>query len=293
MTTIKERANAKINLYLDVLSKREDGFHNVKTVMHSVMFGDEITVTAVPAAKSSVKINVVGARFLPTDNKNLAVRAAYLFLERAKLTEEVVITLVKRIPIAAGLAGGSSDAAAVLRAMNKIHSKLFSISALAELSAELGSDVAYCLYGKTALCEGRGEKISRIQAKLDAAFVIAISNERIHTPSAYKELDNIYSDFSGEKPTDGESKYTRLMQSLANGKIDAEGLFNVCEAAVLPTCPGASRIKEEMIRLGAKGALMSGSGPSVFGVFDNVEDAKKACFELRKMKFKAYFGASV
>ena len=292
MTTIKERANAKINLYLDVLSKREDGFHEVKTVMHSVKFGDEITVTSLPSDKTTVKVNVIGARFLPVDSRNLAVRAAYLFLEKAKLNAEVTITLVKRIPIAAGLAGGSSDAAAVLRAMNKIYSKLFSISALSALASELGSDVAYCLYGKTALCEGRGEKITRMPVTIDAAFVIAIANERVSTPGAYKELDTLYSDFASKKSL-GESKYPALIDSLEKGKISPDGLFNIFEEAVLPGCEGASKIKAELLRLGAKGALMSGSGPSVFGIFDNIEQAKAACFALRDMKFKAYYASSV
>lgn len=293
MTTIKERANAKINLYLDVLSKREDGFHDVKTVMHSVRFCDEITVSSVPAEKSSVRIKVIGANFLPTDTRNLAVKAAYLFLERAKLSCEVNITMLKRIPVAAGLAGGSSDAAAVLRAMNKIHSKLFSISALSAMASELGSDVSYCLYGKTALCEGRGEKITTLPSPYGSAFVIAIANERVSTPGAYKELDRIYSDFSGKIKTAGEEKYAKLMDSLKLGKILADGMFNIFEEAVLPRCEGASRIKAELLRLGAKGAMMSGSGPSVFGIFDSIEEAKRACYALRDMKFKAYYAMSV
>ena len=293
MTTIKERANAKINLYLDVLSKRDDGFHEVKTVMHSVKFGDEITVTSVPAEKTSVKLSVIGTRYLPTDTRNIAVKAAYLFLERAKLSCEVTITLLKRIPIAAGLAGGSSDAAAVLRALNKIHSKLFSIPALSALAAELGSDVAYCLYGKTALCEGRGEKITRIPFSTREAFVIATANERVSTPSAYKELDVLYSDFLGDNKTSGEEKYALLLDSINKGVIDPQGLFNVFEDAVLPRCSGASRIRAELLRLGAKGALMSGSGPSVFGIFNNIEEAKAACYALREMKFKAYYASSV
>ena len=293
MTTIKERANAKINLYLDVLSKREDGFHEIKTVMHSVKFGDEITVTSVPAEKSTVKLIVTGCSFLPTDTRNIAVKAAYLFLERAKLSCEVTIKMVKRIPVAAGLAGGSSDAAAVLRAMNKIYSKLFSVSALSNLAAELGSDVAYCLYGKTALCEGRGEKLTKISVMPKCAFVIAIANERVSTPFAYKELDRVYSDFSEEIETGGEAHYQALSKSLSDGNVDPKGLFNVFEKAVLPSCSGASLIKEKLIELGAKGSLMSGSGPSVFGVFDNIEEAKAACQELRKMKFKAYFAESV
>ncbi len=293
MTTIKERANAKINLYLDVLSKREDGFHEIKTVMHSLRFCDEITVTSVPAEKTCVKLNVIGARFLPTDNRNIAVKAAHLFLEKAKLNAEVTITLLKRIPIAAGLAGGSSDAAAVLRAMNKIHSKLFSIPALSALAAELGSDVAYCLYGKTALCEGRGEKITRLPVTVSSAFVIAIANERVSTPAAYKELDSVYSDFSSVDKSAVEERYNLLIDSIKEGKIDPNGLFNVFEKAVLPHCEGAAKIKGELIRLGAKGALMSGSGPSVFGVFDNIEEAKAACYALRQMKFRAYYAGSV
>lgn len=293
MTTIKERANAKINLYLDVIAKREDGFHEIKTVMHSVKFCDELTVTSVPAEKTSVRLNIIGAKFLPTDNRNIAVKAAQLFLERAKLQCEVTITLVKRIPVAAGLAGGSSDAAAVLRALNKIHSKLFSISALSAIAAELGSDVAYCLYGKTALCEGRGEKITRIPADIKKCFVIAIANERVSTPAAYKDLDELYENFSVENKTGGEKCFSLLMDSLPNGNINPESLFNVFEKAVFPKCPGAQAIKKELINLGAKGALMSGSGPSVFGIFDSLDDAKSACYALRKLKFKVYYATSV
>lgn len=293
MTTIKERANAKINLYLDVLSKREDGFHEVKTVMHSVKFGDEITVTSLPAEKTTVKLSVIGCKFLPTDIRNIAVKAAYLFLERAKLTREVTIKLIKHIPVAAGLAGGSSDAAAVLRALNKIHSKLFSVSALTALAAELGSDVAYCLYGKTAFCEGRGEKITKIPTSITSAFVIAIANERVSTPAAYKELDRIYSDFSGDIKTSGEEKYRLLCDSLTRGEIDSRGLFNVFEDAVLQNCSGASAIKAKLIELGARGAMMSGSGPAVFGIFDDITEATKAARILREMRFKAYYAESI
>lgn len=293
MTTVKERANAKINLYLDVVSKREDGFHDILTVMHSLSFGDEITVTSISAEKTKVRLKVVGAKFLPTDTRNLAVKAAYLFLERAKLSCEVTITLVKRIPISAGLAGGSSDAAAVLRAMNKIHSRLFSIPALSDMAAELGSDVAYCLYGRAAVCEGRGEEISRLQTASSEAFVIAIANERISTPAAYKELDNMYADFSRKRESDTREKYDLLVEGLKAGRILPSGLYNIFEDAVLPKCEGASQIKKELVRLGANGALMSGSGPSVFGVFDTLEDAKKACHALREMKYRAYYATLV
>ncbi len=288
MKTIKEKANAKINLYLDVLSKREDGFHDIRTVMHSVTFGDTVTVTTAPADKTSVTLSVEGNRFLPTDSRNLAARAAYLFLERAKITASVTISLVKRIPVAAGLAGGSSDAAAVLRALNKLYDRLFSISALNELAAELGSDVVYCLYGRCALCEGRGEIMTRLNVRIPAYVVIAIGNEHMSTPAAYKALDSLYSDFDGTRPTGGEEHFRALMPAIRDAKIDPDGLFNVFEEAVFPLCPTAAAIRSQLIQLGARSARMSGSGPSVFGIFDTQQAAIEACTALRKQRYRAY-----
>ena len=293
MRAVKELANAKINLYLDVIAKRDDGFHDIKTVMHSVSLFDTITVSAEPAQVSSVKIYVEGTRFLPTDTKNLAVRAANLFLTRAALSAAVEIKLKKRIPIAAGLAGGSSDAAAVLRAMNKLFDKLFSQRALHAMAAELGSDVSYCLSGKTALCEGRGDIINIFAQNPQFFFVIAVANEYVSTPAAYKALDNIYSDFDGSVPTDTGNSYSSLIEGIKCGRIEQNALFNVFESAVLSECPGASNAKKRLIELGAKGALMSGSGPSVFGVFDSFQAAKDACMLLRREKYKAYYVKSV
>ncbi len=288
MKTVKEKANAKINLYLDVLSKREDGFHDIRTVMHSLSFGDTVTVSVVPASETTVTMSVVGNRFLPTDGRNLAARAAYLFHQRAKINAGVTITLVKRIPVAAGLAGGSSDAAAVLRALNKLYGRLFAIPALNEIAAELGSDVVYCLYGRCALCEGRGEIMTRLNVRIPGYVVIAIGNEHMSTPTAYKALDTIYSDFDGTRPTGGEEHFRHLMPSLREGKIAPDGLFNVFEEAILPLCPTAASIRARLIELGARGAMMSGSGPSVFGIFDTLDGAVAACMALRKEKCRAY-----
>ena len=293
MRVVKEKAYAKINLYLDVLSRREDGFHDVKTVMHSVTLFDTITVSAAPSAETSVKMNVFGTRFLPTDGKNLASAAAQLFLERAMTSASIHIKLEKRIPIAAGLAGGSTDAAAVLRAMNKLFGKMFSMNALASMAAELGSDVAYCLTGKTALCEGRGEIITPLPKSPNLSVVIAVANERVSTPAAYKALDGMYANFDGSIPTGGDAHYERLAQSLGNSAIDPDGLFNVFEAAVLPDCKGASKIKARLIELGAYGSMMSGSGPSVFGVFNAFDEARTACAALRAEGFRAYYAKSV
>lgn len=293
MRAVKEKAYAKINLYLDVLSKREDGFHDIKTVMHSVSLYDTLTVSAEPSAESSVRLSVFGTRFLPTDGKNLAAAAATLFLERAAKTASVHIKLEKRIPIAAGLAGGSTDAAAVLRAMNKLFGKMFSMRALCAMAAELGSDVAYCLTGKTALCEGRGEVITPFAKSPSLNVVIAVANERVSTPAAYKALDGLFSDFDGSIPTGGEARYPKLVASLGEKILDTQGLFNVFEAAVLPDCKGAAKIKERLIELGAYGSMMSGSGPSVFGAFDTIEKAKAACAALRTEGYRAYYAKSV
>ena len=289
MKTIKEKANAKINLYLDVLSKREDGFHDIRTVMHSVEFGDTVTVTVASSDKTTVSMSVEGNRFLPTDSRNLAARAAYIFLERAKITAAVTITLVKRIPVAAGLAGGSSDAAAVLRALNKLYGRLFSISALNELAAELGSDVVYCLYGKCALCEGRGEIMTRLNVRIPAHVVIAIGNEHMSTPTAYKALDSLYSDFDATCQTGGEEYFGRLMPALREGRIEHTGLFNVFEKAILPLCPTAAAIRARLVELGARSAMMSGSGPSVFGIFDTQKAATAACMALRQQRCRAFY----
>ena len=290
MKTIKEKANAKINLYLDVLSKREDGFHDIRTVMHSVTFGDVVTVSVAPANVSTVTMSVEGNRFLPTDERNLAARAAYLFLDRAKVTASVNIELVKRIPVAAGLAGGSSDAAAVLRALNKIYGRLFSISALNELASELGSDVVYCLYGKCALCEGRGEIMTRLNVDVPGYVVIAIGNEHMSTPTAYKALDTLYSDFDGTCSTGGDEYFARLMPALRNNSIAPDGVFNVFEEAILPLCPTAKALRARLVELGARAAMMSGSGPSVFGIFNTLDEAVAACMTLRKERYRAYHG---
>lgn len=293
MRAIKERANAKINLFLDVISRREDGFHDIKTVMHSISLADEVTVIYKPSAKTNIRISLKGNRFLPVDEKNLAYKAAKLFLDSAKITADIEIRLEKRIPVAAGLAGGSSDAAATLRAMNKIFGRLFGERALYRMAEILGSDVPYCLYGKTALCEGRGEILTKLPDGLNLNVVVAISNERVSTPVAYAGLDGAFSNFDGTKKTVDPSVYDNLIISLESGDLTGECLFNIFEKTVFDVCPRALKIKNTMYELGAQYALMSGSGPSVFGVFKNKADAEKACSALKAEKITAFCASSV
>ena len=293
MRAVKEKANAKINLYLDVIAKREDGFHDIKTIMHSISLADEITVMYSPSDEQNIRVSIKGNNFLPTDERNLAYRAAKLYLDTANKNASIDIRLDKRIPIVAGLAGGSSDAAATLRAMNRIFDKMFSERALFKMAEQLGSDVPYCLYGKTALCEGRGEIITKLPDTLKLNVVIAIANEHVSTPAAYSVLDSMYSSFDGSKETGGEEYYASIIDSIKKGKPNRDNLFNIFEGVVLPKCKGASRIKKRLLELGASAALMSGSGPSVFGIFENEKQAKKAVEYLENEKITAYYAKSV
>lgn len=288
MTAVKEYAFAKINLFLEVVGKRADGFHELNTVMHSVTLADEITVSYAPSRVAAVHLEVEGNRRLPHDSRNLAVRAAELFMTRSFKTGDIYIKLMKRIPVAAGMAGGSSDAAATLRALNRIFDGCFTERALIAMAAELGSDVPYCLVGGTALCRGRGELITKLPDPEPINFVVAITEDRVSTPAAFGELDRVYADFDGSVPLIGAPRLERLHGGLSRGEIDIAGLYNNFEAAILPACTSTDRLKARMLELGARGALMSGSGPSVFGVFDTSTEAEQAATMLVREGITAY-----
>lgn len=293
MASVKEYAYAKVNLYLDVLSKREDGFHDVRTVMHTVSLADELTVTVKPGAASRVALSVVGHPKLPTDSRNLAVKAAELFLASTLIKAEVSIRLVKNIPVAAGLAGGSTDAAAVLRALNKAFRKPLTEKRLLALAAELGSDVPYCLLGGTALCYGRGELIERLPEKLRLNVVVAVADEYVSTPTAYAELDRIYADFKEPRGEEHDAAFDAIMSAIHTGALTDAKLFNVFEKAILPICSKAEMIKSKMRELGATHALMSGSGPSVYGIFTNEASSRAAENYLKEQGIRAYCALSV
>lgn len=275
MKSTSEKAYAKINLYLDVTARRPDGFHDVKTVMHSVSLCDDIELSAEESEKVTVEL-LTDSADVPTDEKNIAVKAAKAYLSAAKMTARVSIKLKKNIPVAAGLAGGSSDAAATLRAMNRMFEKL-SQKELLKIAERLGSDVPYCLVGGTALCEGRGEIVTRISDAQSHHFVIAIGKDRVSTPWAYSRLDEIYSNFDGT----------------VKANKDEQTLYNIFESAVIPEIPEIETIKTRLTDCGAKAALMSGSGPSVFGIFDVREQALAARDALAVDGFSAFYAKSV
>lgn len=276
--TVHEKAYAKINLHLNVTAKRQDGFHDIETVMQTVSLCDELAVSLSPSDRAEAHLSICGAD-LPTDSGNIALRAAELYLARSGKIGRIDISLVKRIPVAAGLAGGSADAAATLRALNRLFNSYFSESELFALAAELGSDVPFCLLGGRAVCRGRGEQIDPISSPSDLHFVIAVADgEQVSTPAAYRALDEMYSDFDGSINSDAPA---------------LTELYNMFENAVLPTCFKAEILKKRMVELGATASMMSGSGPSVFGLFEDESTARAAAEAISKESARAYYARSV
>ncbi len=285
-----ENAYAKINLFLDVLRKRDDGFHDIKTVMQTVSLCDKVDVTATPSEKTNIDISVHNAS-LPLNKDNLAYRAADMYLNEAGITADVKIVIEKNIPIAAGLAGGSSDAAATLRAMNCIFGKL-TMNKLLEIGLRLGSDVPFCLVEGTRLCEGRGEIMSELKTPV-AHLVVAIGDDRISTPLAFARLDDEFLSEDGKLQTGGDAAFSLLMSGLDKGEIVYDSLFNAFEFGIDKTAKSVSKIKAEMIFKGALAALMSGSGPSVVGFFADKLSAENAAKHLLSLGYFAAYATTV
>ena len=281
---VKENANAKINLFLDVVSRREDGFHNIKSIMQSVSLCDTLFVSASRTDKTEILINADSAD-LPTDKNNLIFVSAAKYLEYFGINAEVEIKLEKRIPIGAGLGGGSADAAATLRAMNKIFG-LATKGELLSLATQIGSDVPFCLVGGTALCEGRGEIITPIAFGGELHLVIAIGKDRVSTPHAYRALDELYNfEFTPDQRGD------LLAGEMSRGEISFDNLYNIFERVT--DLPEISKIKEILTKSGAECSLMSGSGPSIFGVFADRQSAENAKNRLVFEGFSAFYANGV
>lgn len=274
MTGTRERAFAKLNLTLDVLGKRTDGYHDLRMVMQSVALCDEVTLSPRQDGALYARCNFP---FLPTGDGNLAVIAARRFW--AALGREPVgmdITIHKQIPVCAGLAGGSSDAAAVLRALNGMQGGPFAPAALAEIGAGVGSDVPYCVLGGTALAEGRGERITPLPSLPFCHVVVCKPDFPISTPELFGRIDSVK--LRCRPDTGG------MLAALEVGDLAgvARRLYNVFEDALTERHRDkVTQIKSVLIQQGALGACMSGSGPTVFGLFDDLDSARTAYEELR------------
>lgn len=254
---IYEKAPAKINLMLDVLHKRPDGFHEVEMVMTMIDLADRLEMSE---QKRDTIIITSQAGYIPLDEKNLAFQAARLIKERYDVKQGVHIHLDKKIPVAAGLAGGSSDAAATLRGLNRLWGLGIPQVELLALGAELGSDVPFCVTGGTALATGRGEVLTPIPNPPQCWVIVAKPPINVSTAEVYGRLrsDQIQRHPSAE----------RMVEALTQGSFQqmCQSLGNVLEEVTLKMHPEVQQLKEGMLKLGADGALMSGSGPTVFGL---------------------------
>ncbi|MBM7694567.1 4-diphosphocytidyl-2-C-methyl-D-erythritol kinase [Peribacillus deserti] len=256
---LMEKAPAKINLALDVLYKRPDGYHEVEMVMTTVDLADRIELSDL----SSNEIRIISHnRFVPDDNRNLAYQAAALLKERYNVRTGVSIAIEKNIPVAAGLAGGSSDAAAALRGLNRLWKLGLSLDELAELGAEIGSDVPFCVYGGTALAAGRGEKIKHLPVPPKCWIILAKPTIGVSTADVYRKLNVADADHPNI-----EEMISALDQS--DYRKVCSNLKNVLEQVTLHTNPEVALIKDQMKRFGADAVLMSGSGPTVFGLVEH------------------------
>ena len=265
---------AKINLHLDIVGRLENGYHAVETVMQAVSLCDDVTLILRERGEIIACCDRDG---VPTDERNLAVRAALLFRERLGEDFGLRISINKRIPMAAGMAGGSADAAATLLGLNRLFGERLDGETLCSLGARLGADVPFCMAGGTSFADGIGDSLHGFPSLPDCYLVTACDGEGVSTPWVYGLLDRVYSDFekAGPHVPRGVEPLRDAMRSGILSDI-AERMYNIFEEPVLAERPAAARLRDLLLELGALGAMMSGSGPSVFGIFATQSAAERA-----------------
>ena len=273
-------AYAKINLTLDVTGKLPNGYHTVRMVMDSVELHDDVIITKNECSQITLSCN---RPYVPTDDRNLAMRAANLFFEQTGIScAGLQINLVKRIPVAAGLAGGSTDAAAVLKGLNTLYQAGYTLKQLCEMGVKLGADVPYCLCGGTMLAEGIGQKLTPIPAPPRCHIVLCKPDFSVSTAEVYAEMNG--GDLPVHPDTNGLIQAIRMQ--------DYEGmccrLYNVMERVTAAKHEEIGQIKDILLSCGAEGAVMSGSGPTTFGLFQNQACAHKAYETLHRIFPETY-----
>ena len=274
MTTLYEGAFAKLNLTLDVLSKRDDGYHDLQSVMQTISVRDDIEIDIGTGKPWRLLCDKEG---IPCDETNLAWKAAKVYCDAMKKDPDgIEIRITKRIPLEAGMGGGSADAAAVLRALNRHYGEPLSIGALAELGAQVGSDVPFCVVCGTAMVEGRGEKLRKLPDMPDCIFVICKPEFSVSTPELYKKLDETV---IGKRPDN------RAMESaLLAGDLEkvCQNVFNVFDPVVTADHAELNYIKSLLHQYGAAAYQMTGSGSAVFAIVSEFEIAAVLCNMLRE-----------
>lgn len=282
MKNITLNAPAKINLYLDVLGRRADGYHEIESIMQTVSLCDVIDVTL---ADSGITLTA-SEDTVPLDEKNLAHKAARLFYSHTGIDGGAKIHIEKRIPVSSGLAGGSTDAGATLKALNELYGFPVSNDELLALGARLGADVPFCMEGGCVLCRGIGEKMQKIEPMTPFTVVIARGGEGVSTPAAYRMLDERFGEFLARPFSDVQ----RTISAVEMDDLNALSLsvFNVFESVVLEGHKEASLYKGVLQDNGALVSMMSGSGPAVFGIFDDTEKADYAHHRLYDLGARSF-----
>lgn len=285
MTTLYEGAYAKLNLTLDVLGKRDDGFHDLQSVMQTVSIRDDIEIDIGTGKPWKLLCSVEG---IPTDERNLAWKAAKVYCDAMKKDPNgLEIRITKRIPSGAGMGGGSADAAAVLRALNRHYGDPLSIFALAELGAQVGSDVPFCTVCGTAMVEGRGERIRKLPDMPDCIFVVVKPEFSVSTPELYKKIDEV------EIPKRPDN---RAMESaLLAGDLEkvVKNVYNVFDPIVTQDHLELNYIKSLLHQYGAAGYQMTGSGSAVYAIVSEFEIAAVLCNMLKENYSQVYIGKPV
>lgn len=272
MNSIRLKAMAKVNLGLDVVRKREDGYHEVRMIMQMINLYDRVSIEKSPEKGIHLSSNL---SFLPSDDRNIAYRAAEKMMDMFDIDSGLNIHIEKHIPVAAGMAGGSTDCGAVLYGINRLFGLGLSKDELMKIGVTLGADVPYCILRHTALSEGIGEILTPVDPLPDCYILIAKPPFGVSTKAVYQALvldgKTIHPDIDGMKEA--------LKRQDLKGVVSYMG--NVLESVTISKYPMIDDIKKQMISGGALGALMSGSGPTVFGIFENEEDAKRAAYEIQ------------
>lgn len=275
MNSITVNAYAKINLGLDVIRKREDGYHDVCMIMQSLELHDTITISKAPTETISIRTNL---SYIPNDQGNLVYKAAAAFLNYLSLKEGLSIKLEKTIPVAAGLAGGSSDAAATLKALNVLYDAHLTETELMKIGVKIGADVPYCIRLGTALSEGIGEILTPLPSMPNCSILLVKPDISVSTKHVYENLrlsENI-----------NHPNIENMKVALNSGDLTAltKTMDNILQTVTIKDYPVITSIKQKMLELGAMTSLMSGSGPTVFGVYKDVELAKNALNYFKKHK---------
>ena len=274
MDCFSEKAYAKLNISLDVSRAREDGYHDMIMVMQTVSLCDEISVELKESGAVRAEVNLP---YIPRDERNLAVKAAKLYLaETGRASLGAVIRIQKNIPVGAGMAGGSTDAAAVFRALNARFENEMKKEELMDLAGRTGSDVAFCLAGGTALAEGRGEILTPLAPLPMCTFVICKPEFSVSTPELFRALDRV------KMRTHPDTK--GLLQAIEENDLRqvCRRMYNVFEDVPDRRMKTIAEIKQKLLSGGAEGAVMTGTGSAVFGVFTDVLLARKVCRELQE-----------